>query len=103
MIAWLALTATDLGTTEYCLSRPPVVVDGQTYRLVEANPLVRNRSIRVTVNVAPIVVYLMKRDDLTPKERKLVLVSAAGVKAFLTVWNVRQARLLEGVTDGKAN
>ncbi len=83
LIGMLAGSAFDVGTTDYALSHPGVY---------EANPLMRNRGVRITVNVVvPFMLYKMIKGKST-KVQLGVAGSYIAAKTFVGIHNLREVR-----------
>lgn len=82
LIGMLAGSAFDLGTTEYGLRHPGIY---------EGNPLMRNRGVRVTVNIAaPILLYKAIKGK-GKKTQWIVASSYIGSKAAVGLHNLHVA------------
>lgn len=81
-IAWLATSTVSVGTTEYAIAHGGY----------EMNPLMRNRGVRITVNVAVPVTYLLTRKHLSKKQRYIILASATACRTADMIHNIRQVR-----------
>ena len=82
LIGMLAASAFDIGTTEHGLKHRG---------MYEANPLMKNRGVRVTVNIAaPIALYFAIRNK-PKKVQILATVPYIGLKTFVGVHNLKLA------------
>ena len=87
LIGMLVGSAVDLGTTEYGLKYPGIH---------EANPLMRNRGVRITVNIAaPLCLYRLIKDK-NKKTQLIVAGSYIGIKAFAGVHNYKVIQKVKG-------
>ena len=80
-IGMLAGSAVDVGTTELALSRPG---------FYETNPLIGNRAVRITINVAvPIALWKLTKDKPV-KQQILYCAPYIGLKAYAGIHNWKE-------------
>ena len=82
LVLMLGASAFDVGTTEVALSRG----------LHEANPLMKNQAVRITVNIAvPIAIY--KSIKGKPKKTQIAVAgSYIGLNAFVGIHNILEIK-----------
>lgn len=85
-IGMLVGAAVDIGSTEYALSKPG---------FHEMNPVMGNRGVRISVNIAvPIMLWKMTKDKPV-KEQLLFTLPYIGLKAFAGFHNFRVIKSAE--------